>query len=228
MVNCAGLAINHTKGRSKYKAWMSVERFPFSFGLTGAEADPCPCFPILPLSLDPESSVLILNTPDCCWFSYFLSTFFFPIFASAEVPNFLNFVLKTWRPISCTMILMQQTHPTPALISNLVLSSLGSRCLSQSHLTIASNNCYIQSLVEAKQQVLSLWAQFTYLWQFLTISLVFWCPGCFVANDKQFHGRSAFVFTPPCTNLSLEDWAPFSALTCWFTIWNVVSILCHY
>ena len=107
VVNCAELAIIHIKRGSKYQAWISVERFPVSFGLTGAEAEPCPCFPVLPFTLDPESSsVPILNTSDCCGLACFLSGSFFPIFSAAEVLYFLNFVLKTF---VCPIIPVQVT-----------------------------------------------------------------------------------------------------------------------
>lgn len=206
---------------------MSVERFPVSFGLTGAEADPCPCFPIPPFTLHPESSVPILNTSDCCWFSYFLSTSFFPIFSSAEVPNFLNFVLKT---LVCPMILVQEmpwvSYPCSDLWPCPFLT------LKQVSFPKSSDNSLQQLLCPEScsgQAASSVTLGPVYI--FVTFSdclFGFWCPGCFVANDKQFHERSAFVFTPHHINLGLEDWAPFTALSCWFTIWNVVSILCHY
>lgn len=228
MVNCAELAVIHIKRGSKYKARMSVERFPISFGLTGAEAEPCPCIPILPFTLDPESSsVLILNTSASCSLASFLSRSFFPIFSAAEVPDFLNLSWSHWHvPLYwCTW---PHRCPNPALISVLVLCSIWTRCLSWSHLMIDSSNCLIRSLVLAKQKVLLLCALFTHSWCFLAVSFIFWCPCFFLAYNVQFHQRSAFVFTPHCTNLSLQDWAPFSALSCWSTLGKVVSILCRY
>lgn len=100
VVNCAKLANVHIQRKSK--PWMSVERFLIGFGLTGAGAEPCSCFPVLPFTLDPESSsVLILNTSDCCSLDPFL-----PFLSAAEVPNFLNIVLKT---LVCPIILVQMS-----------------------------------------------------------------------------------------------------------------------
>jgi len=108
VVNNAELAIIHIKRGSESKAWMSVKRFPIIFGPSGGEAEACPYFRILPFALEPvSSSVLILNISDCCGLACFLSRSFLPIFPAAEVPNFLNFVLKT---SACSITLV---HVTP-------------------------------------------------------------------------------------------------------------------